>query len=388
MDLYYKHKGEMTICREINCKKRANYNMEGEERALFCGDHKENDMLCVVVKNRCIENLCNTKASFNVFGEKPMYCNVHKTDIMVNVSCKTCIETGCSIRASFNVLGEKPLFCAIHKTDTMTNLTSKKCIENGCYITASFNKTGEKIPLFCGVHKKDDMINIMVRKCIVDGCQNTSPKYNIEGHKTGPYCKTHKTEIMVDVVSKRCKTHLCGIIIGNNKYEGYCLRCFVHTFPDKPVSRNYKTKERATVETVLEKFQDMTWTCDKTIQDGCSFRRPDVKCDMGSHIVIIEIDEYKHAEYECSCENKRIMEISQDVGHRPIVFIRFNPDGYTDVNDKKITSCWSLNKLGIMTIKNNKQKEWIERIILLHRQIQYWIDNVPEKMIETIQLFY
>ena len=341
MDLYYKHKGEMTICREINCKKRANYNMEGEERALFCGEHKENDMLCVVVKNRCIENLCNTKASFNVFGEKPMYCNVHKTDIMVNVSCKTCIETGCSIRASFNVLGEKPLFCAIHKTDTMTNLTSKKCIENGCYITASFNKTGEKIPLFCGVHKKDDMINIMVRKCIVDGCQNTSPKYNIEGHKTGPYCKTHKTEIMVDVVSKRCKTHLCGIIIGNNKYEGYCLRCFVHTFPDKPVSRNYKTKERATVETVLEKFQDMTWTCDKTIQDGCSFRRPDVKCDMGSHIVIIEIDEYKHAEYECSCENKRIMEISQDVGHRPIVFIRFNPDGYTDINNEISVSIFS-----------------------------------------------
>ena len=31
---------------------------------------------------------------------------------------------------------------------------------------------------------------------------------------------------------------------------------------------------------------------------------------------------------DCSCENKRIMEISQDLGHRPIVFIRFNPDEY------------------------------------------------------------
>jgi hypothetical protein len=44
----------------------------------------------------------------------------------------------------------------------------------------------------------------------------------------------------------------------------------------------------------------------------------------------IEIDENQHVAYDCSCENKRIMELSQDVGHRPIVFIRFNPDGYKD----------------------------------------------------------
>ena len=39
--------------------------------------------------------------------------------------------------------------------------------------------------------------------------------------------------------------------------------------------------------------------------------------------------------------NKRLMELSQDVGFRPIVFIRFNQDGY------KITSCWYINKLEI-----------------------------------------
>jgi hypothetical protein len=173
-----------------------------------------------------------------------------------------------------------------------------------------------------------------------------------------------------------------------NKYEGYCLRCFVHTFPDKPVSRNYKTKERATVDTVLEKFPDISWVCDKTIQDGCSKKRPDIRGDMGSHIVIIEIDENHHSLYDCSCENKRVMEISQDVGHRPIVFIRFNPDDYTDINNNKITSCWGTNKYGILTVKPTKKDEWQERIKVLHEQIQYWIENVPEKNIETIQLFY
>jgi len=47
-------------------------------------------------------------------------------------------------------------------------------------------------------------------------------------------------------------------------------------------------------------------------------------CDLGTHILIVEIDENAHAVYDCSCENKRLMELSQDVGHRPIVFIRFN----------------------------------------------------------------
>ena len=82
------------------------------------------------------------------------------------------------------------------------------------------------------------------------------------------------------------------------------------------------------------------------------------------------------------------MEISQDVGHRPIVFIRFNPDSYIDVSMNKVASCWGLNKSGIMTIKISKKKEWEERIRSLHEQIQYWIDNVPDKMVETIQLFY
>jgi len=45
--------------------------------------------------------------------------------------------------------------------------------------------------------------------------------------------------------------------------------------------------------------------------------------------------------------NNRLMELSQDVGFRPIVFIRFNQDGY------KITSCWYINKLEIYQINNN-----------------------------------
>jgi hypothetical protein len=82
------------------------------------------------------------------------------------------------------------------------------------------------------------------------------------------------------------------------------------------------------------------------------------------------------------------MELSQDVGHRPIVFIRFNPDDYNDINGNKIKSCWKLNKLGIMCIEKTKNDEWKGRITKLNQQIQYWIDNPNEKMVEIVELFY
>lgn len=47
------------------------------------------------------------------------------------------------------------------------------------------------------------------------------------------------------------------------------------------------------------------------------------------------------------------MELSQDLGHRPIIFIRFNPDEYNNT-DEKITSCWGLNGKGISIVKNQR----------------------------------
>jgi len=55
---------------------------------------------------------------------------------------------------------------------------------------------------------------------------------------------------------------------------------------------------------------------------GCSKMRPDVFIDKFTHVVIIECDENQHK--DTSCENKRTMELFQDFGNRPIVFIRFN----------------------------------------------------------------
>jgi hypothetical protein len=228
------------------------------------------------------------------------------------------------------------------------------------------------------------MVDVVSKRCREEECTK-QPLFNNEGQKA-MYCSAHKKDGMVDVVSKRCKSEWCSTGV-TKKYEGYCLYCYINLFPDKPVTRNYKTKEYSVVEYVKDQFPDATCITDKTISDGCSLRRPDLLLDLGYQVVIIEVDENQHINYDCSCENKRIMELSQDVGHRPIVFIRFNPDRYYK-NGTKIESCWGINGNGICIVKNSKK--WLQRLNILKEQILYWLNplNKTNKTVEIIQLFY
>jgi hypothetical protein len=231
------------------------------------------------------------------------------------------------------------------------------------------------------------MVNVVSKPCIHPNCK-ISPKYNFEGESKGLYCVTHRKEGMINVFCKTCKNNWCFTQV-QEKYDGYCLFCYINMFPDKPVSRNYKTKEYAVVDFVKKMFPNFHWIVDKIVNGGCSRRRPDLLLDLGYQIIIIEIDENQHIDYDCSCENKRIMELSQDLEHRPIVFIRFNPDEYIK-NGTNVTSCWGINKKGICVVKKSKNSEWEQRLNLLEEQIKYWTNNtnMTNKTIETIHLFY
>jgi len=308
---------------------------------------------------------------------------------MIDVLSRRCIEPGCKKPPYFNMEGEtKGLYCAQHKTDEMINVLSRRCVEPGCKKIPYFNMEGEQQGLYCFQHKKEEMVNVRDKTCCEEGCKKR-PNFNMGGEKRPLYCAEHKKEGMIDVKNKYCKSSWCFTRIQNNKYDGLCLRCFIHLFPDRPVSRNYKTKEYAVVEFVTSKFPEVHWIADKIINAGCSKRRPDLLLDLGYQILIVEIDENQHIDYDCSCENKRIMELSQDTGHRPIIFIRFNPDKYIHAG-KTITSCWGTNQNGICVVKKSKQREWEERLSTLEQHITYWInpENITNKTIEIIQLYY
>jgi hypothetical protein len=233
------------------------------------------------------------------------------------------------------------------------------------------------------------MINIYANYCQESGCDITAT-FNYEGETIGKFCTSHKKPGMINVKDKLCKTNLCHTVVKNKNYKGYCLRCFIHMFPDKPVVRNYKTKERAVAEYIFEHFSNekYTWITDQKIENGCSSKRPDLLLDLGYQVIVVEIDENQHQSYECSCENKRLMLISQDIGHRPLIFIRFNPDDYI-TKDGRISSCWKINKTtGLINLDLKRIKEWDERINILVEQINYWINHSTEKTVEIIELFY
>ncbi len=60
---------------------------------------------------------------------------------------------------------------------------------------------------------------------------------------------------------------------------------------------------------------------------------------------MIECDENQHvSESSYPCENKRMMEIYQDIGYPAHRFVRFNPDKYVDSEGKKVPSCFQYSK--------------------------------------------
>ena len=363
--------------KKCSCKKtRPCFNFDGL-KAEFCMSCKLDGMINVIDKRCVCKKL--TSPSFNFEGMAGKYCNDCKLDGMINVRNPTCF---CGdAKPNFGLPGSKPSHCSKCKLAKMVDVTHHKC--NCGKAQPNFNYIGFQ-PRYCSKCKLVDMIDVKHKLC---ACGIAQPTYNIEGHPA-KYCLNCKLPDMVDVHHSKCKTLYCDVRV-EYKFEGYCFRCFIHTFPDKPVSRNYKTKEFAVVEYIKRQFSELSWITDKTVKDGCSSRRPDLLLDLGYQIIIIEIDENQHKKYDCSCDNKRIMELSLDNGHRPVIFIRFNPDDYINQLGDRVKSCWSVTKqTGILKIGN--KKEWNIRLDALKHQIEYWIhpDNKTDKTVETIQLYY
>ena len=180
--------------------------------------------------------------------------------------------------------------------------------------------------------------------------------------------------------SELCKSKFCNTL-GNKHYKGYCLKCTVELFPNMKRRSNLKSKELSVIRNIQNRFVNITMLVDKVV--GFSRKRPDITIDLGAQVIVVEIDEEQHRTYKQ--EGTRILQLSKDFGFRPVVFIRFNPDSYTNENGLFIKSCWSKSKDGF---ELNDEKEWYSRIHDLLSTIQYWIDNTLDIRITVIKKFY
>jgi hypothetical protein len=109
---------------------------------------------------------------------------------------------------------------------------------------------------------------------------------------------------------------------------------------------------------------------------------------MKDYNIIIEVDEEQHNDYEAICENKRTMELFMDLGHKPLVMIRFNPDDYLNTQKVRVKSCWSLDSKNKLVVKKDKQDEWKTRLNNLKETLNYHLHNFPTREVETSYLYY
>jgi hypothetical protein len=159
----------------------------------------------------------------------------------------------------------------------------------------------------------------------------------------------------------------------------------MNLFPDEPIARNYKVKEKHLADYLFTHFKDYIEAYDKKIQGGCSKRRPDFLIDIFTHSIIIKCDEHQHPDY--SCENKRNMELFQDLGNRPLILLRFNPDKYIDENGNIVKSCFKYHKTTGVCMIDDKDI-WNNRLEALKTMIEKYINNIPTKEVTVEHLFY
>jgi hypothetical protein len=364
----------------IKCKKKAIFNFTDETKAKYCFEHKE-PLMCDIVNKKCLK--CNKQPHYNFPENKGgILCNTHAELGMEDVVNKRCIFENCKKQPSFNFPEQSSrLYCSVHKLEKMIDIVSKKCLD--CDKSPCFNYENETIAIYCFQHAKNLMVDVVHKKCLE--C-NTRPNYNYENETSPLYCIQHAKNSMVDITHHKCQTPLCQIRPSNPQYDGYCLRCFIYTFPDKPVTRNYKTKEKEVNDFINNNFSDKSWIFDKRVQDGCSLNRPDSYCDLGDKILIVETDENQHTSYDTTCEIARLNQLSQDVYFRPIVMVRFNPDAYINEKGIKIKSPWTIGKDGILRITD--REEWNKRLNILKETIENSFETKPSDLITFHYLFY
>jgi hypothetical protein len=385
---------------EIKIPTRAGYGLI-KKKPTHCFKHKTKKMEDVISK-KCEKDGCkNMQPKYNKSGETTgKFCFEHKEDSMINVKAYYCQYKNCTIQASYNYLGETlGKYCIDHIEDGMINVVHMKCASEGCLITPTFGYEDPYWILCCSEHKDSDMINLIHVKCphkMPDGkiC-NKYAHFNIPESTVGKYCAHHKEDGMVVIGNKMCENN-CGSQSKNELYQGYCYKCYVELFPDSPISISYLTKEKNAciyIATKLSKESEdlqkniITVTYNKIIKGGSSKRRPDFYINQRTHALMAEIDENRHTVYDNEDDLIRLKQLWEDVGKKPMVIIRFNPDSYINKNGIRVLTPWQKTEKGTQ-LKHDMVDDWKKRLKNLYKQIQYCLLNKPEKMITIIYLYY
>lgn len=355
----------------IICKiKRAYYNYKDKITATHCVDCKEGEMI-YIINRKCI--VCKNKIpSFNHKGElKATHCGHCKEPGMVDIKSKKCIICKNKI-PHFNREGEStPTHCGKCREPEMVDVIHKKCQHLACRKIASFAHPGFS-PEFCFTHKQSGMMSNPRRRCI--GSEEEDCKEFATHGITEPlHCEEHAQPDEYHLVERTCPR--CGKMDVLNK-SGICVNFCSLEEKDQLMKKRIKKKEEY-IRNLLEKEIDIkddviqTWQ-DEVIDSTCTKRRPDFVYHCGTFVIIVEVDEGQHKSYtNCGnteeekkrAENRRMVEISQIFQGIPVVWIRYNPDGFKDKSNKPTSvSDRKRHEVLIQWIKKAIRTKWEDGI--------------------------
>ena len=325
------------------CGITALFNLEGEKNGIKCAQHKEPEMVDVKSKT-CKVDGCRKHPTFNFEGETiAIYCSKHKEPEMVDVKNKTCKADGCRKQPVFNFEGETiAMYCSEHKEPEMVDVKHNFCKADECRKRANFNLPGI-FPEFCATHKKNGMLANPRRKC--EGSTDEDCKESAtHGIKEPLHCEEHALPDEYDLTEHPCKK--CEKIDVLNK-EGLCVNFCSLEERDRVLKKQVKKHEEFINKLLDEEIDIKPILKDQSPDRQCTTKRPDRVYHMGSHVVIVEVDEDQHKSYKCTAfgdskegkmkaEKIRMYEISQSFPEfPPCIWIRYNPDNFKD-NDKSV----------------------------------------------------
>lgn len=393
-------KDELCQWEQEVCNTRALFNFKGQKKGLYCETHAHGKGMVNVKSPKC-EKCRESIAIYNFpHQKKGRFCKDCKLDDMVDVHHKKCLEPNCKNNPSYNFPDETGyIYCSEHAKEGMIDLKHRKC---HCGQTATFGFYGGK-PERCGQHIADYMIDLRHKQCetcielLHNNPQPTVASYGLPGHQA-THCKKHMSEGMIINPRTKCKSKGC------KEYAQFGivkpLHCIVHASLSDEQNLVGRRCENCKLVDILDE-KGRCDTCrpetvskfrlgkqrelklyleangmgnfdiyDRMIDGGvCGRERPDFVWKCAYHYLVLECDENGHRDRNQECERTRMINISQSFG-MPTVFIRYNPDAYTDHHGKQRNP-----RIGT-------------RIKLLMKALKHFETAMPEHFLSVSYLYF
>ena len=182
------------------------------------------------------------------------------------------------------------------------------------------------------------------------------------GIETRRRCEDHWVDTDFNLVERPCTQ--CGLtaVLNHKLICSYCEPSLYFKY----------TKQKKVIKDLLSVNGLEPSSHDQVPFDTtlCGRERPDFLFDMGTHMVILEVDENQHKDRQCLCEQTRMVNITQGLGGVFVRWLRYNPDPFKLLNGR------------LSTLSDSR------RHVHLLAWLRLSMQTVPTSLLEVVYLCY